>query len=167
MNAVLGDDIEKPATMQDLNNLHYLELVVKETLRLYPSAPFIGRKFSEEVSFGDITIPENTSVTISPFFLGRDPKLYPNPLHFDPMRFDAEKNNEKNNPYAYIPFSAGPRNCIGQKFAMLEMKSLTSKVIKNFELSIKKENEELELVAELVLRPENGIVLQAKARAIK
>lgn len=50
---------------------------------------------------------------------------------------------------------------------MLEMKSLTSKVIKNFELSIKKENEELELVAELVLRPENGIVLQAKARAIK
>lgn len=160
----LGDDVAKTATMQDLNKLHYLELVIKETLRMYPSAPLIGRKIFEETRLGDVTIPANTSVVIAPFFLGRDPKIFPNPLHFDPSRFDVETNNEKNNPYAYIPFSAGPRNCIGQKFAMLEMKSLTVKVVRNFQLSILKENEELELIAELVLRPQDGIVLCAKTR---
>lgn len=161
---VLGDDVGKAVTMQDLNNLRYLELVIKETLRMYPSAPLIGRKINEEVSFGDVTIPEGTNLTIAPFFLGRDPKIYSDPLKFDPLRFDVETNNEKNNPFAYIPFSAGPRNCIGQKFAMLEMKSLTSKIVRNFQLSILKENEELELIAEIVLRPENGIVLCAKSR---
>lgn len=161
---VFGDDLSKPVVMQDLNSLSYLELVIKESLRLYPSVPLFGRRIHEEVTFGDFTIPENTNVIVAPCFLGRDPKIFADPLKFDPLRFDIETNNEKNNPYAYIPFSAGPRNCIGQKFAMLEMKSLTSKVIRHFELSILKENEELELISELVLRSENGIVLSAKQR---
>ena len=162
--STLGEDVHKTLTMQDLNNLRYLELVIKESLRLYPSAPFIGRKITEEVTLGDVIIPEGTTMMISPFFLGRSPKIYQNPLNFDPSRFDVETNNERSNPFAYVPFSAGPRNCIGQKFAMLEMKSLTSKIIRNFQLSIKKENEELDLISELILRPENGIVLCATSR---
>lgn len=103
----LGDDPEKSASMHALNSLSYLELVIKETLRLYPSVPFFGRKISEEVTIGDVTIPEGTSVTLAPYFLGRDPKIFPDPLKFDPLRFDVETNNEKNNPYSYVPFSAG------------------------------------------------------------
>jgi cytochrome P450 family 4 len=152
------------ASMQDLNGLNYLELVIKETLRLYSSVPFYGRHLTEDATFNDYTIPAGTMLTMSPFLLGRDAKLFPDPLKFDPMQFAVETNNEKNNPYAFIPFSAGPRNCIGQKFAMLEMKSIVSKIIKNFELSIKKENEKLHLCSHLVLRSENGIVLNVQKR---
>lgn len=104
---VFGKNLSKSVTMQDLNNLNYLELVIKETLRLFPSVPFFGRNIFEDMTFGDVTIPANTSATIAPYYLGRDPKIFPEPLKFDPSRFDKETNNEKNNPYAYVPFSAG------------------------------------------------------------
>jgi cytochrome P450 family 4 len=152
------------ASMQDLNNLNYLELVIKENLHLYSSVPFFGRSIKEDTKFGEYTIPAGITLNAAPYLVGRDPKNYENPLKFDPMRFAAETNNENNNPYAFIPFSAGPRSCVGQKFAMLEMKSILSKIIRNFELSIKKENEQLELCAPLTLQPANGIVLNIKSR---
>lgn len=161
---VFGDDLSAAVTTHDLNNLNYLEMVIKETLRLYPSVPLFGRKIVRETTIGRITVPEKTTVTLAPYFMGRDPNIYPDPLKFDPSRFDQETSNEKSNPYAFIPFSAGFRNCIGQKFAMFEVKSIVSKIIRNFELTIAKENEELALVAALVLRPQNGIILCAKAR---
>ncbi|CRL05138.1 CLUMA_CG018015, isoform A [Clunio marinus] len=160
----LGDDLQQLVTIHDLNNLHYLELTIKETLRLYPSVPFYGRNIKEDVTIGHLTIPKDTNVNVAAFFLGRNPDIFSDPLKFDPLRFDAETNNEKNNPYAYVPFSAGPRNCIGQKFAMLEMKSIVAKIIRNFKLSVTKENEKLELIAELVLRPVNGVKLRVQKR---
>jgi cytochrome P450 family 4 len=109
--AVFGDDVTKPVTMHNLNDLRYLELVIKETLRLYPSVPFFGRKIREEITIGDFTFPEETSVLIAPFFMQRDPNIFQDPLKFDPERFNVETNYEKTNPFSYVPFSAGPRNC--------------------------------------------------------
>lgn len=160
----LGNDVTKAVTMSDLNELNYLELVVKESLRLYPSVPFFGRNITEEIALGNVVFPEGTTVKCSPYLLGRNPNVYPDPLKFDPSRFDVETNNEKNNPYSFIPFSAGPRNCIGQRFAMLELKSIVSKVIRSYEISIKKENQELEMSSQIILRPLNGVVLCAKRR---
>lgn len=60
---------------------------------------------TEETNVGDYTFPENVTVTIAPLFMGRDPNIFPNPLHFDPLRFE----NEHKNPFSYIPFSAGAR----------------------------------------------------------
>lgn len=114
INEKLGEDLSKPITMKDLNSLSYLELVIKEVLRLYPSVPFFGRKIHENVTIGEVTIPDHTTVIISPFFMGRDPLLFHKPLIFDPMRFDVETTSEKTNPFAYVPFSAGSRNCIGE-----------------------------------------------------
>jgi cytochrome P450 len=157
--AVFGGDLMAPATIQKLKSLNYLELVIKESLRLYPSVPFFGRFVSDEIVLScKIIIPKETHVVVSPYFLGRNPEAFPEPLKFDPSRFTEENKS-------FVPFSAGPRNCVGQKFAELEMKSIVSKVVRNFTLSIAKENEDLQLVSEFVLRPQNGIKLCAKQRA--
>ncbi|CAO1423337.1 unnamed protein product [Diamesa serratosioi] len=162
--SVLGDDLMKPVTLSQFNELHYLELFIKENLRLYPSVPFYGRKLSDDVKVGDITMPKDSNVVIGMFMMGRDPNIFPDPLVFNPDRFAVETSYEKNNPFSYVPFSAGPRNCIGQKFAMLEMKSIISKVVRNFLLTITKEDEDLKLISELVLRSENGVRISVKKR---
>ena len=82
--------------------------------RLYQSVPLISRILGEDVEIDGHVIPANTNVVLMKFLLHRDPKTFPNPDVFDPDRF-SPNNSEKRNPYAYVPFSAGPRNCIGQK----------------------------------------------------
>ncbi|CAO1428771.1 unnamed protein product [Diamesa tonsa] len=162
--SVLGDDLMESVTLSQLNELHYLGLCIKETLRLYPSVPFYGRKLSNDVTVDDITMPKDSNVIIGVYFMGRDPKIFPDPLIFNPDRFNVETSYETNNSFSFVPFSAGPRNCIGQKFAMLEMKSIISKVVQNFQLSITKENEEPILMSEMVLRSENGVNINIKKR---
>jgi cytochrome P450 family 4 len=106
----LGDKNE-PRSSQQMNELSYLEQVIKETLRLYPSVPFFSRKIKEEVDCGEYLIPENVTLAIAPYSMARNPNTYPNPLEFDPSRFSLENDFEKRNPFSFIPFSAGPRNC--------------------------------------------------------
>lgn len=101
----IGDD--DTLTLQNLNKLHYLELVIKESLRLFPSVPYIARRFVEETTIHGWTFPKNVNIGISPYLMGRDPKSFPDPLTFKPERFDVETTVEKINPFAYVPFSAG------------------------------------------------------------
>uniref|UniRef100_A0A1Q3FLN2 Putative cytochrome p450 4d1 n=1 Tax=Culex tarsalis TaxID=7177 RepID=A0A1Q3FLN2_CULTA len=162
--AVIGADRDKPVTLAMLNELHYLELVVKETLRLYPSVPFYGRKILENSEIEGRTFPAGANVIIMPFFMGRDPEYFESPQEFRPERFAVETSAEKTNPYRYIPFSAGPRNCIGQKFAMAEIKNVTSKVLRNFELLAPEHQREESFIGEMILRPTYGISLRLKER---
>uniref|UniRef100_A0A2M4ASZ7 Putative cytochrome n=1 Tax=Anopheles triannulatus TaxID=58253 RepID=A0A2M4ASZ7_9DIPT len=165
VRSVIGDDRSISITMAKLNEMHYLELVIKETLRLYPSVPMFGRKMMENTEINGKIIPSGANVIVMPFFLGRNPKYFPDPLVFDPERFNVETSAEKTNPYQYIPFSAGPRNCIGQKFAMLEIKSVVSKVVRQYELLPPAEPQKISFIAELILRPEHGIPLRVRTRA--
>lgn len=92
-------------------------------------------------------------------------KLFKDPESFIPERFVNERSAETQNPFSYVPFSAGPRNCIGQKFAVYEIKSIVSKILRNFELKITKESEKYPILsAELVLRPENRISFYFRPR---
>ncbi|XP_058822324.1 cytochrome P450 4d1-like isoform X2 [Topomyia yanbarensis] len=111
--AVIGDDPTKEIELSHLQDLSYLEMTIKETLRLYPSVPLIGRRCIEEVTIEGRTIPAGANIIIGIHTMGRDPNYFENPLQFIPERFGGEMSLEKFNPYKFIPFSAGPRNCIG------------------------------------------------------
>ncbi|XP_065365616.1 probable cytochrome P450 4d14 [Calliphora vicina] len=130
---IIGPDKSKPVSMRELQELKYLECVIKESLRLYPPAPVIGRKTEEDYKIGDHIIPSNTNVMLLIYAVCRDPDYFSRPNDFLPERF-ASVNGEKINPYTFLPFSAGPRNCLGQKFAMLEMKSIVSCLLRHYEL---------------------------------
>ena len=138
--------------------MKYLEMVIKETLRLYPSVPMIGRTTIEDIELDDgAVIPQGTEVTICIFEMHRDKDLYPDPLKFDPERF-SEENQANRKPYDYIPFSAGQRNCIGQKYALLEMKSTVVKMLSHYK--ILPSDKTVELQADLVLRPVDGVYVK-------
>lgn len=113
INGIFHDPNEE-MTIQKLNELKLMERCIKESLRLYPSGPFISRVISEDfVTHNNFEIPKGTVANILIYDLHRNPDVFPDPEKFDPDRFLIE-NVKNRHPYAYIPFSAGPRNCIGK-----------------------------------------------------
>ncbi|KAF2886529.1 hypothetical protein ILUMI_19643 [Ignelater luminosus] len=153
---VFGDSNRAP-TFQDLQNLRYLERVLKESLRFYPSVPFLSRVSEEEIhTYTGYTIPSNTIMHIHIYDLHHNPQLYPEPEKFDPDRFLPE-NSAGRHPFAYIPFSAGPRNCIGQKFAFLEIKTIVSYILRNFVLEPVDQPSDITMITHFVLKTRNGI----------
>lgn len=179
---VIGDDKTKAISMRDLGELKYLECIIKESLRLYPPVPMIGRHLEEDVMLGKSIIslfpnlyssefylsftdgkliPAKSNIILITYHAQRDPEFFPDPERFNPERFSFE-NSSKIDVFAYAPFSAGPRNCIGQKFAMLEMKSTVSKMLRHFELLPL--GEPVQPVMNLILRSTTGINLGLKPR---
>ncbi|XP_075974124.1 cytochrome P450 4c3-like [Anticarsia gemmatalis] len=145
------DDTRRETTMEDFNKMKYLECCIKESLRLYSSVPFISRYVTEELTIAGYKIPKNTYYDVHIYDVHRNPEIYPEPEKFIPERFLPE-NAATRHPYAYIPFSAGPRNCIGQKFAILEIKSLLSGLLRKFYLQPVTKTEDLRFYADMILR---------------
>ncbi|XP_054270349.1 cytochrome P450 4C1-like [Macrosteles quadrilineatus] len=161
VRTVLGDSDRDP-TYQELLALKYTEQVIKETLRLYPAVPYIGRYLYEDFTLpSGHLLPAGTSLSLVLFKLHRDPKVFPEPEKFNPDNFSPEKMVNRF-AFAHTPFSAGPRNCIGQKFAMLEMKALLSRLLRTYK--VKAMTPEPLLASQLILRSENGINVQLERR---
>ncbi|CAH1115586.1 unnamed protein product [Psylliodes chrysocephalus] len=154
--SVLGESNMNPE-LNDLNELKFMERCIKESLRLYPSVPFIGRTMEEDTIVGGYLIPKNTPTNIHIFDIHRNEKHWPDPEKFDPDRFLPE-NCVNRHPFAYAPFSAGPRNCIGQRFAILELKAVLCGILRNFILEPVDRPETLQLVPDIVLRTANQTV---------
>lgn len=151
VNSVMNQE-NYQMTIPVLQEFLYLERCIKESLRLYPSVHFISRYLTEDMQLKKYLIPAGTNVRVSIFHLHRNPEFWPNPDVFDPDRFLPE-NSSKRNPFCFIPFSAGLRNCIGQKYAMFEIKLMVAHILHNFYLEPVEELDEVKLIGNIILRP--------------
>ncbi|KAM7394477.1 hypothetical protein PAMP_021280 [Pampus punctatissimus] len=154
---------DRPVNTEDLRKLIYLECVVKEALRLFPSVPFFARSIGEDCHINGFKVPKGANAVIITYALHRDPRYFPDPEEFRPERFMPD-NSVGRPPYAYIPFSAGLRNCIGQRFAIMEEKVILASVLRNFNVEACQKREELRPVGEIILRPERGIWIKLEKR---
>ncbi|XP_029157494.1 cytochrome P450 4C1-like [Nylanderia fulva] len=143
-------------TMKSLQDLSYLDRCLKETLRLYPSVFLISRKTAEDVKLHSYVVPAGTILHLHIYGVHRDPNFWPNPDVFDPDRFLPEKIQSRH-PYSYLPFSAGPRNCIGQRFAMLELKAMIAPLVHNFYLEPVDLVKNVRLKADVIIRPSHPV----------
>ncbi|XP_017075023.2 cytochrome P450 4e3 [Drosophila eugracilis] len=127
---VMGGDMNRNASFQEIAKMKYLDLFIKEAQRVYPSVPFIGRYCDKDYDINGSFVPKGTTLNLALVLLGYNDHIFKDPHHFRPERFEEEKPG----PFEYLPFSAGPRNCIGQKFALLELKTVISKIVRSFEV---------------------------------
>ncbi|XP_076806893.1 cytochrome P450 4F2-like isoform X1 [Clavelina lepadiformis] len=153
---------------EDLAKLTYLTMFIKEDLRLYPPVPMIGRRLENSLpirsklhSPQETKIPSGVNTAFSIFMLHRHEQVWENPKEFNPERFTKE-NCAKRNPYEYLPFSAGPRNCMGQNFAMNEMKVVLAQTLRRFELYLDGETPKPRVDARLVLHSQDGIKIKIR-----
>ncbi|HEY0106259.1 MAG TPA: cytochrome P450 [Rhizomicrobium sp.] len=146
---------EARAADGDPARMTYTKQVFEEALRLYPPAPFVSRDSIGPDTIGGVDIRAGTSVLISPWLIQRHRKLWEAPDYFDPERF-APGNREKIHRFAYIPFGAGPRICIGMGFAMQEAMIVLGRILPRYKLSLVPGHPVVPL-ARLTLRPQFGL----------
>lgn len=162
LDRIFGDT-DRPVTMDDVRELKYMECVVKESLRLFPSVPLFGRSITEDCVIGGFAVPKGVTALVMTSIIHMDPKHFPDPERFDPDRWLPE-NSVDRHPFAFIPFSAGIRNCIGQRFAMIEEKVLLTYIFRKFKVTSLQTRKELRPCGELILRPEEGVNVSIERR---
>jgi len=140
--------------VSDLPQLKYTEMIAKETMRLYPPAYAVGREAIEETELGGFHVPKGTQVFAFQWVTQRDPRFFDDPGAFKPERW-ANGASEQLPKYAYFPFGGGPRQCIGNYFAMMEIVLLLATIGQRFRFELT--GEKVEVLPVLSLRPKNGI----------
>ncbi|XP_034479669.1 cytochrome P450 4p1-like [Drosophila innubila] len=152
----IEDDLSN-LDINQISKLKYLDCFVKETMRMFPSVPGVGRQTVRETELANgLILPARSQITIHVFDIHRNTKYWDSPDEFRPERFLPE-NSKDRHTYAYIPFSAGQRNCIGQKYAVLEMKTLLIVVLKQFKILPLENTKDFSFNAGLTLRTNNNI----------
>uniref|UniRef100_A0A665SYC3 unspecific monooxygenase n=1 Tax=Echeneis naucrates TaxID=173247 RepID=A0A665SYC3_ECHNA len=152
-------------TYEGLVQMEYLDMVMNESMRLYPIGNRLERIAKVSVEVNGVTIPKGTATVIPVYTLHRDPALWPEPEIFKPERFSKE-NKDNIDPYAFLPFGAGPRNCIGMRFALLMMKLAIVEVLQNFSIVTCKETDiPMVLANDGFTIPKNPIKLKLEPRA--
>jgi enediyne biosynthesis protein E7 len=128
--AVLGD---RPPGAGDLPHLRYAGAVVREAMRLYPPVWLLSRRALGDDEIGGYAVPAGSDVLICPYTLHRHPDFWPDPDGFRPERFDQADGGDQH-PYAYLPFGAGPRFCVGRNLGVLEAVLVVSMIAREFTL---------------------------------
>jgi cytochrome P450 len=152
LDRVLGDRLP---TLEDLPELKYTEMIVAESMRLYPPAWAMGRQATEDIEIGPYRLPKGTFIFFSQYIVQRNPAYFPDPRAFHPERFTPEAKAARPR-FAYFPFGGGGRQCIGESFAWMEAVLVLATLAQRWRLEIK-ENQRLELQPKITLRPRFGI----------
>lgn len=156
--------LKEPLTIRGINSLLYFDCVIKETLRLYPILPDTLKQCTEDFRFNNLFLPAKTTICTTIHASHYYENNFKNPKMFDPTRFSNEMTVKERNPYVYQPFSAGLRNCIGQKFAMLEMKTIIIEILRAYEIQLGSKNFEIDLRNTTLLYSRNGVKVKFKNR---
>ncbi|XP_036158443.1 cytochrome P450 4F6-like isoform X1 [Myotis myotis] len=157
---LLGDREPQEIEWDDLAQLPFLTMCIKESLRLHPPVTVISRCCTQDVLLPDgRVIPKGNICIISIFGVHHNPSVWPDPEVYNPFRFDPD-TPQKRSPLAFIPFSVGPRNCIGQTFAMAEMKVVLALTLLRFRVLC--DQAEPRRKPELILRAEGGLWLRVE-----
>jgi cytochrome P450 len=147
---------------EDVPRLRYVEMVLAESMRLYPPAWAMGRYARNDFQLGEFFLPAKTTVLTSQFILHRDARFFPDPLRFDPERFTPEAKARRTK-FTYFPFGAGARQCIGESFAWMEGVLLLAALGQKWKFQLipghRVEPEPL-----ITLRPKYGMQMQLQAR---
>ncbi|XP_062352977.1 cytochrome P450 4B1-like isoform X3 [Cinclus cinclus] len=159
IQGILGD--RDSIEWEDLGKMTYTTMCIKESLRLFPPVPAVSRQLSKPVTFPDgRSLPAGCQVGLNIFGIHRNRDVWEDPEVYDPLRFSPE-NSAQRHSHAFLPFSAGSRNCIGQQFAMNEMKVALALTLLHFELYPDPSKIPI-MVPQLVLKSKNGIYLHLK-----
>ncbi|VVC45436.1 Hypothetical protein CINCED_3A017723 [Cinara cedri] len=164
IHSVLGDGNET-ITIEHTTKLVYMKQVINETLRLFPIAPLMLRELQADVTIisGNHTLPKGTACVISPMVTHFIPELYSNPELFNPDNFNAD-NVAKRHKYSFIPFSGGPRSCIGMKYALLNITVLLTQILRNFSVHTDLKFSDIKLKFNLTIKSVNGYPVTIRPR---
>jgi cytochrome P450 len=160
----LADELDSFCNFDDLTKFSYTKYILEEVMRLYPAGWLVTRRALHDDRFGEYFVPSGTEIYIAPYFIQRHPDLWAEPDHFNPDRFRPE--NSKHRPkLAAIPFSSGPRNCIGSHFARVEMQIHLMTIAKHLKLKYN-QTRPLELEAGVNLRNKYDFIMHPEERAV-
>ncbi len=159
LDRVLGQRL--PA-FDHLPELKYVEMIVAESIRLYPAAWSIGRRNIEAYNIAGHELPAGSILLMSPFVVHRDPRWFPDPEKFDPLRFTPEAAAARPK-FSYIPFGGGARVCIGERFAWMEGTLLLAALAQRWRLKLVPDHP-VEMKALITLRPKHGMMMNAIKR---
>jgi cytochrome P450 len=152
----------RQARYEDVSRLRYVEMVLAESLRLFPPAWAMGRYARNDFRLGKFVLPAKTTVLMSQFITHRDPRFFPDPLRFDPERFTPEAKATRAK-FSYFPFGAGARQCIGESFAWMEGVLLLASLGQKWRLKLVP-GHPVEPEPLITLRPKYGMQMQLEAR---
>jgi cytochrome P450 len=142
-------------TAEDVPQLKYTEMVLAESMRLYPPAWALGRLAITDLEIGGYVVPRKSLVLMSQFVMHRDPRYFTEPLRFDPERWTAEAR-ESRPQFSYFPFGGGPRRCIGEGFAWMEGVLLIAALAQQWQMELAP-NHPVALKPVITLRPKHGM----------
>ena len=149
-------------TFEDVSQLQYTEMVLAESMRLYPPAWALGRLTLEECEIAGYVVPRKSLVLMSQFVMHRDPRYFPEPLRFDPNRWTTEAR-ESRPQFSYFPFGGGPRRCIGEGFAWMEGILLIAAIAQQWQMRLVV-NHPVALKPVITLRPKHGMRMTVTRR---